>query len=160
MISYFADDGNWARLLKEVEGWRGTPFWEAIGARARKGVAADCVSYVGACMIGAGAIGGIPWPASYVTHGGGEAMLRTLLLAMDGIEGLPEIWHRLDTVPRPPVERGDILVVSSGKALHHLAIYMGGNRVTHCLAKYGVTEGNLFDPLIAKHMVAIYRAVR
>ncbi len=158
MSDYFDDPSNEARLRAEVRKWMGTPFVEAVGPAARPGVAADCVSFCEKVLTGCGAIRPVQWPARYVTFGGGREMLVIFLKIMEGIEELQIVWDRKRSLAvRPKV--GDLVLSSSGAALHHLAIYMGQNVIVHCLqtGRGGVQEGNLFDPIIYNNVFAIYR---
>lgn len=157
MADYFDSEANWQYLVAEVESWKGTPFWEAIGAASRKGVAADCVSFVELAFANIGAITPIKWPERYVTFGGGKEMLEKFLTVMDEINGLDIVWTAAQS-NRPAIKRGDLILCSSGLALHHLAIYMGDNIVIHCLNNgRGVQEGNIHDPVIAKNILRVYR---
>lgn len=154
MTDFFDSDENWQRLVAEVKGWEGTPFFEAAGAWSKKGVAADCVSFVERAMANVGAISPVRWPERYVTFGGGKEMLDKFLAIMDGIEELESVCY-----PIEDLKRGDLILCSSGLALHHLAIYMGDNVVVHCLNNgRGVQEGNVTDTVIAKNILRVYRA--
>src|SRR5678816_1821167 len=101
----------------------GTPFIDAIGIRAKKGTAADCVSWIAACLQAVGAIGAVPWPRSYVSFTGGKEMLDVLLTTMAGVDRLELLWTG-DFVNRPTVMVGDILGGSTGRARHHCALYI------------------------------------
>ena len=148
-MSYFDDDANFARLLEEIQKWRGTPFMECTGRPAQ---GADCVRFVEGVLRNIGAIDPVPFPA-YTVRGGGERMLEIFLATMDAIPKMECLWR--GDGPRPPVKRGDVFLVSSGKALHHLAIVAVPPVLWHCLNAVG--EGNIFDPTVEKHLRAIYR---
>lgn len=150
-MSYFDDDGNFARLLAELQRWRGTPFIECTG---RAGQGADCVRFVEGVLVNIAAIDPVPFPA-YTVRGGGERMLEIFLATMDAIPRMESVWRSDGPRPRPPVKRGDVFLVSSGKALHHLAIVAEPPVLWHCLN--GVGEGNIFDSTVEKHLRAIYR---
>lgn len=151
---FFAVPDNAIRLVEELVSWRGTRFFPQ-SAPAVKGVRADCVSFVEAVLVNVGAIPPIKWP-EYVTRSGGEPMRDLLLKTMDGIPNLVCIASAKN--PHVPIMFGDVIVVSSGKALHHLAIYGGGNTIWHATGDGGgVCTGNIEDPSITKHMIAVYR---
>jgi cell wall-associated NlpC family hydrolase len=157
MTWYFDNPQRQAALLAELESWRGTRFWEQTSGRARKGVCADCVSFCERVYVALGAMEPIRWPR-YVTHHGGAAMLTLVLESVAKIPRLAVIWTpetgiELANVLMP----GDLVVASSGRALHHMAIYSGGNTLWHCVAGEGVCQGNIHDPIIRKHTRAVYR---
>jgi hypothetical protein len=149
--SFFASEGNAGALLFELRSWLGTRFFPQA-APAVKGVRADCVSFVEAALVNVGAIKPIKWPA-YVTRTGGDKM-RLLLLST--LNSIPELANVGTDVSASLF--GDILVCSSGKALHHLAINGGANTIWHATEDGGgVCQANLTDPVIANHLIAIYR---
>lgn len=147
---------RWDALRAELLRWIGTRFWSGMGAQARPGVGADCVSFIAGAYQSAGIISPVCWPP-YVTHGGGEAMLERMLGVLSGLPELRRVWFRPDGGPVPALEPGDILVISSGKALHHLAAYIGDNSIVHCLDNFGVCRGSVQESVIARHLWALYR---
>lgn len=162
MTPYFSTTQRIAALLAEAETWRDTPFVDGIGARARKGTACDCVSWIAATLQAVGAIGAVPWPARYVSANGGPEMLEILLQTLGGTERLRKIFERsqplaslrstgIDLLP------GDLLCGTSGRARHHLAIYIGDNRIMHCW-RGAVTEGNAHDSALLRYLHSIWRA--
>lgn len=150
---FFERAENATKLRNELPTWRGTRFFPQA-APAVKGVRADCVSFVEGVLVAVGAIKPIQWPA-YVTRAGGVAM-RQLMLSTIGT--VPEFLRVHPTeVPLSPVI-GDVFVVSSGKALHHMAIFAGENTIWHATQDGGgVCTGNANDPSIVKHLIAVYR---
>ena len=150
---FFQVDANFVALEREIDHWKGTKF---IANMAMVGVGADCVRFVEAVLVDCGAIDPITWPP-YVIEGGGAAMLEVLVRHMGSIPKLDNIWNKSHP-KRPTLERGDVLLVSTGKKLHHLSILTTSPTIWHCLPKSGVCEGNVFDPLIEKYLHAVYRA--
>lgn len=143
---------NFARLLAELESWRGTKFIPFV---AKKGVGVDCVRFAAAVLQNVGAIEPFAWPA-YVIEGGGQAMLEILLRHTDQVQGLARTWtHGQDN---GPIMRGDLLLVSSGRHLHHFAIFTVYPVLWHCLRTDGVCQGNIEDPIVRDHLWAVYRA--
>lgn len=148
---FFESPSRQAALFAELKTWQGTRYFHRA-APAIKGVRADCVSFVERVMVNLGAFKPIHWP-SYVTQYGGEPMLDLLLKTLGTI---PEL-ERLDKSAE--LKPGDLVVCSSGKAMHHLAIYAGLNTLWHSLEKQGVCQGNVRDPLFANHHVATFRVL-
>ncbi len=152
---FFDNPQRQAALQAELKSWRGTRFWEHATGRARKGVCADCVSFCERVYVALGAMEPIQWP-HYVTHHGGAAMFDLVLESLAKIPRLAVVWTPSGD-GEPALVVGDLIVASSGKALHHLAIYSGGNTLWHCVAGEGVSQGNIHDPIIRKHVRAVYR---
>jgi hypothetical protein len=146
-------------LLDELESWRGTPFNRSGSVGAQKGYRSNCVTFVEAVLWKLGAILKITWPP-YIVSGGGAPMLDLLLAQMVSAQ-LICVWSRDRQVmfQSDKILIGDVILVSTGTKLHHLAIYAGDNTVWHSLEKgHGVCTGNLFDPLIKRHCHSIWRA--
>jgi hypothetical protein len=162
--SYFNSPERIARLQREAESWFETPFRDGIGSRAKRGTACDCVSFVAAVLQACGAIGHVPWPKCYVSMTGGPEMLEVLIDTLSHIPRLRRIQSVSSAIdspssilnPRSP-HPGDILVGSTGRSRHHIALYLGENRLLHCWAGQ-VQEGNLKDPMLMKHLHSIWRA--
>ena len=151
MTAFFITPEREAALGREVTGWLGTPFIDGIGSRARKGTAADCVSWIASALQAVGAIGAVPWPKRYVSATGGPDMLATLLDTLSRVQ-------RLQVVAQPTVLMfGDMLVGTTGRARHHAALYVGYNRIVHCWDGR-VREGNVRDTMLAKHLHSVWRA--
>jgi cell wall-associated NlpC family hydrolase len=158
---FFNTPDSKARLTAAVAQWKGTPFREGIGQKARPGIGADCASFADRIMANLGAITPAKWPERYATYGGGRQMLGSILEVLNVIPELKIIWRKGD---HPKVENqvkvGDVILCSTGYSLHHLAIYMGGNVIVHCLMRGGVQEGNLFDPIVYRNILTVYRPIR
>lgn len=148
---FFDQSDNVSKLLNELETWRGTPFLKGSRQRAKKGAAANCVSFVEAVLVNVGAIKPILWPP-YVVVGGGEDMKELMLQTLRDIPEMEELPAPLADEMKP----GD-LIVSSGKEGNHLCILTVPPTVWHCITQYNVTEGNMFDPLIWDNRIAIFR---
>jgi cell wall-associated NlpC family hydrolase len=84
-------------------------------------------------------------------------MLTVLLTALERTERLGLLWSTGDEQPRPELLPGDVLCGSTGRSSHHLALYMGQNRLVHCWAGF-VREGNVHDTMLVKHLRCIWRA--
>jgi cell wall-associated NlpC family hydrolase len=166
---YFKSAERIARFQREAASWLGTPFRDGIGPRAKRGTACDCVSYVAAVLQACGAIGPVPWPKCYVSMTGGPEMLDILIGTLSGVPRLARIedsgWkmddgkiHFQSSILNPlRIAPGDILVGSTGRSRHHIALYVGDNRLLHCWSGE-VREGNIKDPALIKHLHSVWRA--
>jgi hypothetical protein len=157
-VKWFFDKGQsgderFEKLLAALQSWRGTRFIPCV---AVKGAGVDCVRFAERVLVECDAIDPIRWPA-YVTSGGGPAMLIVLLDHLSRISRLLQIWQRGSDAPRPEFMRGDLLLISTGVKLHHLSIFTANPTLWHCLASSGVCEGNVHDPVVQKHLMAVYR---
>lgn len=148
--NYYDDELKFRSLKRSLESWRGTKY--SHSGVCIKGIGSDCVRFVEAVAVETGAIQPINWP-KYVTKNGGPAMLDLLLSTLDNIPRMERIWKAGDG-PIPHPKRGWILVISSGRAIHHLSIVGNPPQVWHCLD--GVAEANYFDSSIRHHLFAIY----
>lgn len=157
MRPYFEDPFNLGRLEIEASRWIGTPFLSGVGANAKPGAGADCVSFVERVLVNIGAIEPVIWPR-YVTHGGGWEMFSRLLESLESVKALRCVWCKGSAEAPEPLP-GDVLVGTTGRALHHLAICMEGRKLVHCLETGGVQEGSLGDAVVQRTLCAIYRAV-
>lgn len=155
-MPYFQNGEAQSRLLAELESWKGTRFWPRAGSRAKRGVGADCVSFVERVLVSCGAIAPIAWP-KYVISNGGLEMFDLLVETLAGIRNLEIIW-RWHNAGRPELIAGDFFLVSYGPNQHHLAMYAGDQTLWHCTHELrGVGTGNINDPLVKEHTKAIYR---
>lgn len=150
--NFFTSVTQCDRLRLEVAGWIGTPFFESCGGTAAKGVRADC-TWVAAPLQRLGAIGAVPWPKRYVSRGGGVAMLELLCDVLDRVERLKRIWDRRSPFDIPEAIAGDVVVMSSGKALHHLLLVIGQNQVAHSW------QGEIKLGSVADHQARLWYAL-
>lgn len=148
---FFDSDANFAALLTEIQSWQGTKFVEN---HAVKGVGVDCVRFAERVLFNIGAISAVNFPP-YVIRGGGEQMLSVLFDHTRRVPELEEIWNKQQGPNRPHIRRGDLLICSSGKSLHHFVIVAEPPTIWHAL--FSVDQGSLFDPVIANHIVGIFR---
>lgn len=161
MTPFFLSNDRQQALFTEIDEWRGTRFWRAAGGRAKKGVGADCVSFVEKVLVNVGAIKPIDWP-TYVVHDGGNAMLRLLNEKLDSIPEFTKVWKPEDvTDPAEITIVGDIWLrsveIPEGETdYHHLSIFVGGNTVVH-MRERGLSRANTRDRFAVKKLQAIYR---
>lgn len=145
------------RLLTELAAWENTRFVPGAGENAKPGVAGDCVSAVEKTLVRMGAIPPIAWP-KYVIRHGGEEMLILLVQQLARVPGLKRIATLLPGDALPPLMVGDVLLCSSGRAHHHLALYIGDNNVWHfTITAGGPSRTNLHDVSFTRLIRAVYR---
>ena len=178
---FFNSPERIAALIQEIGEWHGTKFWAGAGRKAKKGVGADCVSFVEKVLVNIGAIKPIEWPP-YVIMGAGTSMLDLMLSTL---ETLPE-FRRIWTPPQPGAESTDPdlnvaislahLELTTGDGLkpgdviartielrggdfdyHHLAIFIGDNTLMHMRQERGLSEANIYDRHAVKQLRAVYR---
>jgi hypothetical protein len=140
-------------LRLELQGWKGTKFCRGIGARAKRGVASDCVSFVEGVLVNLGAITSIEWPR-YVVYGGGPEMFDLLVRTIEAVPNIKPIWK---TGPLPHLLPGDIFVRSIGGDYHHLALFAGKKALWHMREGRGLRIANLHDPRVTEDLKGIYR---
>lgn len=159
-MPYFLDPDRQAKLLAELDGWTGTRFWRGAGPKAKKGVGADCVSFVEKVLVNVGAIQPIKWP-SYVVYGGGDEMAALMSKTMDAIPELVKVWEPGTVVdPAAITIVGDLwfrsVDVRDETDYHHLAIYLGDNTLIQ-MRERGIARANIQDRYAIRRLQAIYR---
>lgn len=158
MSAGFSDEPFFATrqqaLLAEIAGWEGTRFWPGCGAKAKKGVGADCVSFVERVLVNTGAIQPVDWPR-YVAVGGGERSLVLIVRTIDQIPNVRKIWK--PGAEWPELLPGDFLLRSYGDDHYHLALYGGDQTLWNMRVRRGVCRANLHDKFALKKVRAIYR---
>lgn len=160
---FFGTEERQRALLAELESWKGTRFWPRAGGRAKKGVGADCVSFVQNVLVNTGAIQAIGWP-KYVISNGGWEMFDLLTETLAAIPTMEIVWRSFPdgehNAARPELIPGDVFLVSQGANRHHLGIFGGDQTLWHCTWELrGVGTGNIHDPLVKDHTKAIYRVM-
>jgi cell wall-associated NlpC family hydrolase len=155
---FFRTPERIAALIQEAAEWEGTPFFDGIGRRAKKGTAADCVSWIAAALQRVGAIGAVPWPDRYVSCTGGPQMLMQLIDTLNHTERLRCVWvgDALDPKSFTDFMPGDVLAGTRGRSGHHLALYLGDNRIAHSW-NGAICEGNVRDTALMKHLHSVWR---
>jgi hypothetical protein len=161
MKAFFESPERQAALLAELESWKGTRFWREAGAKAKKGVGADCVSFVEKVLVAVGAIQPIEWP-DYVVFDGGAEMATLMEQTLDAIPELVKVWPQGVADPIEITIPGDIwfrtVEIRGGESdFHHLAIYRGDNTLVQ-MRERGVTTANVHDRFAIRKLQAIYRA--
>lgn len=149
-MNYFEDELHFRELTRELISWKGTKYSHT--GICLKGIGSDCVRFVLAVLVATGSVPPIPLP-KYVPKNGGPGMLELLIKTLESMP-LKRVWKSGDgAIPENP-KRGWILVISTGRALHHLAIVGNPPQAWHCLDK--VEECNYLDPSIQNHIFSIY----
>lgn len=152
-------------LHNEIGQWHGTKFWAGAGRKAKKGVGADCVSFVEKVLVNTGAIKPIEWPP-YTVMGAGSSMLDLTMATMAKLPEFRLIWtppavetsdlSKVDLMP------GDVILrtveIKGGEFdYHHLAIFVGDNTLMHMRQERGLSEANIHDRHAVKQLRAVYR---
>lgn len=164
MKPFFSTEERRAALIAEIESWRGTRYVRSVGVNAKKGVAADCVSFVAGVMVNTGAIKQFVWP-NYVTFGAGKVMLDLLKASLAQIPGLQMIWSSEDGTPVGQYDHGndlmpgDVIVRTVKGDQHHIGIFVGDKTVWNMMKRGGLITANVEDPMVSNHIESIWRAM-
>lgn len=158
VVPFFRTPIREAHLRREISEWKTTRFWRGAAGRARKGVGADCVSFVEKTMVNMGAMKPIVWPR-YITWGAGDVMMELLLKTLDAIPEFRRAWSPGQEMP--PLMVGDVIVRNvplkdGSNDYHHLAIFLGDNTLVH-MRRRGLNYANIKDRHAIKLLQAIYR---
>src|SRR3954462_6142860 len=129
---FFDEDANFARLLAELETWKGTPF---VHNCAIKGSGVDCVRFAEQVLINVGAISPAVFPTRYVYRGGGPEMREIMETAIATVPQLDRVWRIENGTAPAEIKRGDMLMFSTGNAIHHLGIVGELPQLWHCMTK-------------------------
>ena len=151
---FFATQERRLSLLREISEWEGTRFWPGCGARARKGVGADCVTFVERVLVNLRAIQPIEWPP-YVVVGAGAGMRELIVQTVGRIPEVETLWRPSDS-GRPILEPGDFILRSVGNDHHHLAIFVG-NQTFRSMRPRGLSSSNRFDRHATRDLHRVYR---
>lgn len=111
-----------SKLISELDSWIGTPFFANQKGVAVKGVSADCVSFILQVFKNLGVISVDYFPQPYLSFHPGAEALKRLYNTFDELGAID--------VTDQPLQYGDVLVCSSGRAVHHTLIYAG--ELYHC----------------------------
>ena len=150
-MNFFDDALHFRNLLRELGSWKGTKYSHT--GVCIKGIGSDCVRFVFAALAATGAVQPPKFP-KYVTKNGGAAMLDLMIRSLESIPQLRRVWQISQGPPPDKIGRGWILVISTGRAHHHLSLVGNPPQVWHCLEE--VSEANYFDSSIRNHLFAIY----
>lgn len=123
------------QLRAELRSWSGTPF---VPLAVSKGGGVDCVRFAEQVYIALGACGPVNWPA-YSTFGGGPGELEKMMRVLGTVPNLYTVWNKnLGELKKEIFRPGDMIVVSSGRAWHHLAIFDKWPSAVNCLTCGGM----------------------
>ena len=152
MKPFFESDRNFLNLQKECLRWEGTPHRKQA---CKPGVGCDCVNFVHGACYNIGALPKIKFP-DYVVRGGGEQTLLLMRETILQIRGIQVVWTEgMNSNPLEVAYRGDLVLISSGKALHHLIICDELPKVWHCFNQ--VQRGSITDPIVVDRIKNIFR---
>lgn len=164
---YFSEVSKRVALYGILKSWLGTPF--VLGQSVKAG-GTDCIQFAASVYVEAGAMKPIRFP-TYTAWGGGEKELEKLLDYLASIPNLLCIWSSKGTIELNPAAlmTGDLIVMSSGRAYHHLMILdwwpyafsamdSGScRRPNGSIGDGGVQSTDLKNPAIVKRLFAVYR---
>lgn len=154
--TYFSDRENRNALRSEIGEWGGTKFLYDTAGHAQKRVSADCVSFPLAVFKNLGLVDKDLSIPPYTSVRGGREEYFKLLSILDNLPGLELIWERHGFfLNREILRLGDLIVCSSGSAIHHLLIYNAGDMAWHCWPRVGVTQTSI----LTKHIYATSKRV-
>lgn len=141
------------RLERALKEWEGTPF---VPYMSQKGVGCDCLRFAHAVYEEIGLAKPIEWP-SYGMQSADRQELDRLFSVIEGAVAVSSetLNPEPGTVPTPI--DGDMLVFSSGRAIHHTGIYFK-NRIWHCDPRRGVMASQWEDTSFTRHIKRIFRA--
>jgi cell wall-associated NlpC family hydrolase len=143
MKKFFEIKENQQKLLQEIEKWVGTPYLHM--GTGRGGL--DCTKFVGMIFLGLGIIQDFDkktfYPCDWYAHSSKEVCLlsieNTILKHL-----LPRyLVKKIDYQDTTSIEVGDLLCISTTarKLVNHTALYLGDDKIAHCLQGKGVFIG-------------------
>lgn len=144
---YFSTESRIALLVAELLAWEGTPY---VAHMAKRGLGADCLRFAVAVLQDLGVVGVVEWPR-YSLRGGGPEVCEMLCERILASGVMCEV---IDELPGMP---GDLLVFTTGKAMHHVGIRLDGPWFYHCLGGYGVIKASLGDSTFGSRLHRVYR---
>lgn len=154
--TYFSNREHRNALRSEISEWNGTKFLYDTAGHAQKKVSADCVSFPLAVFQNLGLVDKDLRIPPYTSVRGGREEYFKLLAVLDNLPGLELIWERHGFfLNREILQLGDLIVCSSGSAIHHLLIYNTADMAWHCWPKIGVTQTSI----LTKHIYATSKRV-
>ena len=141
MVPYFSDDTVWARFLRIVESWYGTPYKHITVVKGR---GADCALFIGACWKEAGILTDLVYsyyPKDWYRNCNTEMLLESLYRHFSEHATIGLGIERHD--PSAEIMRGDVLSLSigcKGRVSNHSALYIGNGEAVHASPRKGVTK--------------------
>ena len=156
--TFFSLLKNRNALRIEITGWAGTQFLYDTAGRGKKGISADCVSFPLAVYQNLGLVDKDLKIPPYTSVRGGREDYFKLLSILDSLPGLELIWERRGFfLNRGILRLGDLIVCSSGSAIHHLLIYDAADIAWHCWPKSGVTKTSILTRHVYTTSKRVYR---
>jgi hypothetical protein len=154
---YFANAERRTALENELISWLGTSFIYNPTRPAKRRCSADCVTSGLGVFQNLGLFDRdfvIPY---YSTVRGGKRDLDLLYSHLNSTQNLKIVWDRKDCPLKDfGMMDGDIIVCSSGVAVHHILIYLSGY-AWHCWPGAGVVRVNYGLSFLHKRAQRIYR---
>jgi cell wall-associated NlpC family hydrolase len=139
-------DADIARLEDAARAWEGTPF---VHNSAVRGLGVCCHRLIGSVLVDAGWLPPMEFPTGAATA---PRWAQTSVMAEWFAGPGAEWFDATDDAPQP----GDVLLLRTGHAAHHLALVLTGDRVMHAT----ITQGAHIRPMVPamrRLLVATYR---
>lgn len=153
---YFEKEENKQRLLNEIKRWRGTLFRYNTGGVASPGTTADCASFPLGVLKNVGLIEESLTVEPYISLNGGKQEYIKMIAILDSLPGWAVAWDSTSNTEMD-IKFGDLIICSSGHAVHHILIATGTESAWHCWPCNGVSPVPLRSGKIIKHLKRIYR---
>ena len=140
MMNYFATAEHQSNLWRVIEDWRGVPYRHM--GMSKGGV--DCTKFVGLVCVDLGILAKVDeayYGRDWYLHSDREVVLESLERHVQYLAAGLQLRKLPNELTRPQsLQFGDVLCMTTGKhkACNHAAIYLGDNKMVHCLASKGV----------------------
>jgi hypothetical protein len=148
----FEDKKLCVRLDEVLVEWEGTPF---VPFMAKKNVGVDCIQFAHAVFYELGICKNLVWPKYGMKSGNPNDFDRLC----DNLETLGNVVQiSLDE----PAMHGDVLMMSSGRVIHHMGIFtpeLGGS-MWQATPRIGVTRGPRQATAFSNHVKRVYRVIK
>lgn len=145
-------------LFDELEKWKNTTFRYNCCGRGTPSGSADCVSFPLNVFKNIGLIQRDYTTPKYISVRSRENELGKIYSGIGKIKGLELVWTKEDSLLKEAqIKFGDLLICSSGRAIHHLLIYTGDGILWHCWPKSGVVKIPFATEQIHRTAQRIYR---
>lgn len=158
MKPYFNQD-RVGLLTEELKRWKGTTFHYNCQGKATPGILADCVSFPIGVFKNLGLIRPDYETPTYISVRSHNNERQKLFDGLDAMPRLAKIWdEETDFISLFQVNMmdGDIIVCSTGRAIHHLLIY-DGLCCWHCWPEDGVKRIPFVTEQIHRTAKRVYR---
>jgi len=158
MDAYFDKQEHKDALKAELKRWKGTRFRYNMAGKASPLIGADCISFPIALYKNIGLIPADYQTPPYISVRSGKHELYKIYSGMDSMQGLYKIWESEKTgFVKENFMFGDLLVCSSGLAVHHCIVITENGYGIHCWPDQGVAKIYLGLVKVTKFARRVYR---